>query len=105
MFVTPNLTLHVLQTDRSAGVFVGSGIFKSAHAAERAKAIVQATTHYKDAKVRQRGASCVAHSSWAYKAKARGGGGGCLARACANFCLCLCCFLFVCVLCLTARGS
>lgn len=35
-----------------AGVFVGSGIFKSDHAAERAKAIVQATTHYKDAKVR-----------------------------------------------------
>ncbi|CAN0256725.1 unnamed protein product [Ectocarpus sp. 13 AM-2016] len=35
------------------GVFVGSGIFKSAHAAERAKAIVQATTHYKDAKVRK----------------------------------------------------
>lgn len=42
--------LHTL----SSGVFVGSGIFKSAHAAERAKAIVQATTHYKDAKVRQR---------------------------------------------------
>lgn len=37
-----------------SGVFVGSGIFKSAHAAERAKAIVQATTHYKDAKVLQR---------------------------------------------------
>lgn len=33
------------------GVFVGSGIFKSANAADRAKAIVQATTHYKDAKV------------------------------------------------------
>src|SRR5512135_320872 len=33
------------------GVFVGSGIFKSADPAARAKAIVQATTHYKDAKV------------------------------------------------------
>ena len=32
------------------GVFVGSGIFKSADPAARAKAIVQATTHYKDAK-------------------------------------------------------
>jgi pyridoxal 5'-phosphate synthase pdxS subunit len=32
------------------GVFVGSGIFKSADPAVRAKAIVQATTHYKDAK-------------------------------------------------------
>jgi len=28
------------------GVFVGSGIFKSGNAAMRAKAIVQATTHY-----------------------------------------------------------
>jgi pyridoxal 5'-phosphate synthase pdxS subunit len=33
------------------GVFVGSGIFKSAHPAARAKAIVRATTHYKDAKI------------------------------------------------------
>ena len=33
------------------GVFVGSGIFKSANPAARAKAIVQATTHYKDAKL------------------------------------------------------
>ena len=33
------------------GVFVGSGIFKSAEPAPRAKAIVQATTHYKDAKI------------------------------------------------------
>jgi pyridoxal 5'-phosphate synthase pdxS subunit len=33
------------------GVFVGSGIFKSADPAARAKAIVQATTHYKDAKI------------------------------------------------------
>lgn len=33
------------------GVFVGSGIFKSGDAAKRARAIVQAVTHYKDAKV------------------------------------------------------
>lgn len=33
------------------GVFVGSGIFKSGNPAERARAIVQAVAHYKDAKV------------------------------------------------------
>ena len=33
------------------GVFVGSGIFKSGDAKQRAKAIVQAVTHYKDPKV------------------------------------------------------
>ncbi|CCE26772.1 pyridoxine biosynthesis protein [Claviceps aff. purpurea] len=33
------------------GVFVGSGIFKSGDPAKRAKAIVQATTHFRDAKV------------------------------------------------------
>lgn len=33
------------------GVFVGSGIFKSGDAAARAKAIVQATTHFRDPKV------------------------------------------------------
>jgi len=33
------------------GVFVGSGIFKSTDPAARAKAIVQATTHFKDPKV------------------------------------------------------
>ncbi|GAB7334761.1 hypothetical protein MBLNU13_g06688t1 [Cladosporium sp. NU13] len=33
------------------GVFVGSGIFKSGNPAKRAKAIVQAVTHYKDPKV------------------------------------------------------
>jgi pyridoxal 5'-phosphate synthase pdxS subunit len=33
------------------GVFVGSGIFKSGDAAKRARAIVQAVTHYNDAKV------------------------------------------------------
>jgi pyridoxal 5'-phosphate synthase pdxS subunit len=32
-------------------VFVGSGIFKSAHPAPRAKAIVEATTHYRDAEI------------------------------------------------------
>src|SRR5579871_212455 len=32
-------------------VFVGSGIFKSSDPAERARAIVKATTHYKDPKV------------------------------------------------------
>jgi pyridoxal 5'-phosphate synthase pdxS subunit len=30
------------------GVFVGSGIFKSSNPEVRAKAIVKATTHYKD---------------------------------------------------------
>ncbi|KZF19188.1 putative pyridoxine biosynthesis protein pyroA [Xylona heveae TC161] len=33
------------------GVFVGSGIFKSGNAAKRARAIVQAVTHFKDPKV------------------------------------------------------
>lgn len=33
------------------GVFVGSGIFKSSDPAKRAKAIVMATTHYKDAAI------------------------------------------------------
>jgi pyridoxal 5'-phosphate synthase pdxS subunit len=33
------------------GVFVGSGIFKSSDPARRAKAIVQATTHYNDARI------------------------------------------------------
>jgi pyridoxal 5'-phosphate synthase pdxS subunit len=33
------------------GVFVGSGIFKSSDPPVRARAIVQATTHYKDPKV------------------------------------------------------
>jgi pyridoxal 5'-phosphate synthase pdxS subunit len=33
------------------GVFVGSGIFKSEEPASRAKAIVQATTHFRDAKI------------------------------------------------------
>lgn len=35
------------------GVFVGSGIFKSANPMKRARAIVQAVTHYKDAKILQ----------------------------------------------------
>jgi pyridoxal 5'-phosphate synthase pdxS subunit len=33
------------------GIFVGSGIFKSGNPAKRAKAIVEATTHYLDAKI------------------------------------------------------
>src|SRR5574337_947055 len=33
------------------GVFVGSGIFKSGNPARRAKAIVEATTHYRDASI------------------------------------------------------
>jgi pyridoxal 5'-phosphate synthase pdxS subunit len=33
------------------GVFVGSGIFKSDNPAARAKAIVEATTHFLDAKL------------------------------------------------------
>ena len=33
------------------GVFVGSGIFKSDNPSERAKAIVEATTHYNDAQI------------------------------------------------------
>jgi pyridoxal 5'-phosphate synthase pdxS subunit len=33
------------------GVFVGSGIFKSADPSSRAKAIVEATTHFKDAEI------------------------------------------------------
>jgi pyridoxal 5'-phosphate synthase pdxS subunit len=33
------------------GVFVGSGIFKSGNPSERAKAIVEATTHYADAEI------------------------------------------------------
>jgi pyridoxal 5'-phosphate synthase pdxS subunit len=35
----------------SDGVFVGSGIFKSEHPERTAKAIVQATTHFRDAKI------------------------------------------------------
>src|SRR5512141_46569 len=33
------------------GVFVGSGIFKSGNPAQRARAIVEATTHYNDAEI------------------------------------------------------
>jgi pyridoxal 5'-phosphate synthase pdxS subunit len=33
------------------GVFVGSGIFKSGDPARRAKAIVEATTHFRDPKI------------------------------------------------------
>ena len=33
------------------GVFVGSGIFKSGDPSKRARAIVEAVTHFRDAKV------------------------------------------------------
>jgi pyridoxal 5'-phosphate synthase pdxS subunit len=33
------------------GVFVGSGIFKSGDPAKRARAIVEATTHFRDATI------------------------------------------------------
>jgi len=35
------------------GVFVGSGIFKSSDPLKRARAIVQATTHFNDPKVKR----------------------------------------------------
>lgn len=41
------------------GVFVGSGIFKSTDPVKRARAIVQAVTHFKNPKVRVRGCSGV----------------------------------------------
>ncbi len=41
----------LMMTMGSDGVFVGSGIFKSKNPEERAKAIVQATTHYDDPEV------------------------------------------------------
>lgn len=50
-----------------AGVFVGSGIFKSDNAAQRAKAIVQATTHYNDAKVRRDWSTCLRAQCYVYK--------------------------------------
>jgi pyridoxal 5'-phosphate synthase pdxS subunit len=47
---TPADAALVMQLGAEA-VFVGSGIFKSSDPAQRARAIVKATTHYKDAKV------------------------------------------------------
>src|SRR6184192_4209233 len=47
---TPADAALVMQLGAEA-VFVGSGIFKSSDPARRAKAIVQATTHYKDPEV------------------------------------------------------
>jgi pyridoxal 5'-phosphate synthase pdxS subunit len=47
---TPADAALVMQLGAEA-VFVGSGIFKSADPAKRARAIVKATTHYRDAKV------------------------------------------------------
>jgi pyridoxal 5'-phosphate synthase pdxS subunit len=46
---TPADAALVMQLGAEA-VFVGSGIFKSSDPAQRARAIVKATTHYKDAK-------------------------------------------------------
>jgi pyridoxal 5'-phosphate synthase pdxS subunit len=47
---TPADAALVMQLGAEA-IFVGSGIFKSSDPAQRARAIVKATTHYKDAKV------------------------------------------------------
>ncbi|MGA9186643.1 MAG: pyridoxal 5'-phosphate synthase lyase subunit PdxS [Candidatus Acidiferrales bacterium] len=47
---TPADAALVMQLGAEA-VFVGSGIFKSADPAQRARAIVKATTHFKDAKI------------------------------------------------------
>jgi pyridoxal 5'-phosphate synthase pdxS subunit len=47
---TPADAALVMQLGAEA-VFVGSGIFKSSDPAERARAIVKATTHYKDPKI------------------------------------------------------
>src|SRR5260370_21165244 len=48
--VTPADAALMMQLGAEA-VFVGSGIFKSADPAVRAKAVVQATTHFKDADI------------------------------------------------------
>ena len=47
---TPSDTALVMQLGAEA-VFVGSGIFKSDNPAVRAKAIVEATTHFRDADI------------------------------------------------------
>ncbi len=47
---TPADASLVMQLGAEA-VFVGSGIFKSSDPAQRARAIVKATTHYKDPKI------------------------------------------------------
>ena len=47
---TPADAALVMQLGAQA-VFVGSGIFKSTDPATRAKAIVEATTHYRDAAI------------------------------------------------------
>ena len=47
---TPADAALVMQLGAEA-VFVGSGIFKSEDPAQRARAIVKATTHYKDPKI------------------------------------------------------
>ena len=47
---TPADAALVMQLGAEA-VFVGSGIFKSSDPEKRARAIVKATTHYKDSKI------------------------------------------------------
>jgi pyridoxal 5'-phosphate synthase pdxS subunit len=47
---TPADAALVMQLGAQA-VFVGSGIFKSSDPAKRARAIVEATTHYEDADI------------------------------------------------------
>jgi pyridoxal 5'-phosphate synthase pdxS subunit len=47
---TPADAALVMQLGAEA-VFVGSGIFKAANPAPRAKAIVEATTHFRDAHI------------------------------------------------------
>ena len=47
---TPSDSSLVMQLGAQA-VFVGSGIFKSSDPAKRARAIVEATTHYEDAEI------------------------------------------------------
>ena len=46
------------------GVFVGSGIFKSGDPARRARAIVEATTHFRDAKLVARGLDAASARRW-----------------------------------------
>jgi hypothetical protein len=46
------------------GVFVGSGIFKSGDPAKRARAIVEATTHFEDAGISSRRSRATSASRW-----------------------------------------
>src|SRR5205085_2684313 len=72
------------------GVFVGSGIFKSGDPEKRARAIVEATTHYMDAAVlarvsaglgEARGASAAAAAETVGRGGRRGRARRCCARA------------------------